>query len=232
MNIDVRCKILLFIIVSITSFMAKDLIYGSIVFAVICLLICSMGQKRIGIKYIAGYILIVMLMILTSFMPAVLRSLILMTTLCIRMFMPVILYAKTFEATTTVSEMITGMSALKIPRSLVITFAVAMRFFPTAKEELRNIKDAMQLRGIRLSPGNLFRHPNFLFESFFTPIIMRSSAIAEELSASAITRGLDSPVPRTVFHKLHLTVKDLAITIFFTAALCGVIIMREVGGMI
>lgn len=227
MKLDVRCKIVLFIVVSITSFMAKDIVYGSIVFAIVCLLICSMGQKKTGIKYIAVYAFVVAFIEATAFMPAVLRSLVLMTTLCIRMFLPVLLYAKAFEATTTVSEMITGMFAMRLPRSLVITFAVTIRFFPTAKEEMRNINDAMRLRGMGLSFGNLVRYPNFLLEGFFTPMMMRASTISEELSASAITRGLDSPAPRTAFYKLRLTFIDIIITLLFAIALCAAVVVKQ-----
>ncbi|PYG89739.1 energy-coupling factor transport system permease protein [Ruminiclostridium sufflavum DSM 19573] len=227
MRLDVRCKIFLFIIISITSFLAKDIHYGSAVFLIVCLFIFSLGQMKIAAKYIIAYLFVIAVIELSAFLPALLRSLILMTTLCIRMFMPLILYAKAFAATTTVSELITGLYAMHLPRALVITFAVAMRFFPTVIEEIRNIKDAMRLRGLGFSFLSFLRHPAFLFDGFFTPLIMRSSTISEELSAASITRGLENPNPRTAFNKLRLTFADVAITSIFAVALCIVVGIRN-----
>ena len=66
------------------------------------------------------------------------------------MCMPIMLYGQTFLKTTAVSEMVTGLYAMKIPRAFVITFAVAMRFFPTAKEEISHVRDAMSLHENRI----------------------------------------------------------------------------------
>ena len=87
--------------------------------------------------------------------------------------------------------MVKGLYAMKIPRAFVITFAVAMRFFPTAKEEISYVRDAMSLRGIGFSLRNLRLRPALVFEGFITPLLVRASTIAEELSAASITRGLD-----------------------------------------
>ena len=48
--------------------------------------------------------------------------------------MPIMLYGQTFLKTTPVNEMITGMYAMKIPRPFIISFSVAMRFFPTLQK--------------------------------------------------------------------------------------------------
>lgn len=210
--------------------MAKDIVYGSCIFAVVCILVCLFGQGITAVKNIVFYMIIIALMGLSPFTPIVLRSIVLMMALCIRMFMPVVLYARAFSKTTPISDVITGMYLLKLPRSLVITFSVAMRFFPTVKEELRNISDAMRLRGMEFSFGNFVRHPIYLFEGFFTPMMMRATTISEELSASAITRGLDSPQPRTAFNKLRITFMDIAITALFSVTLYAVIAVKQYMG--
>ena len=100
---------------------------------------------------------------------------------------PVVLFASTFIATTKVSELIAAMYSLKIPRSITITFAMVLRFFPTFSEEIHNIYDAMKLRGI-------------------------------ELSASAVTRGIDNPAQRTSFIQLKVHAKDWMVLCFFLVA--------------
>ena len=116
--------------------------------------------------------------------------------------------------------------AMKMPRAFVITFAVAMRFFPTVKEEVSHVRDAMSLRGIGFSLRNLRLRPALVFEGFITPLLVRASTIAEELSAASITRGLDNPAPRTAFIKLGITFKDICLTFIFAAMLISVLLFR------
>ncbi len=223
MKIDVRYKFLLLIIISVVSFWAKDIHYGSMVFLIVCILAFLTGRKKRVIKFGVTYLFLLGFIWGTGYIPAILKSMFLMFVLCIRMFMPALLYTQTFIETTTVSEMITGMYALRLPRSFVITFAVAMRFFPTAKEELSYIKDAMKMRGIQISLHNLVTRPSILIEGFMTPLLVRAFTIAEELSAAAITRGLDNPDPRTAFVRLHVGVKDTMVMFLFSLALCCVV---------
>lgn len=130
----------------------------------------------------------------------------------------VILFASTFIATTKVSELIAAMYSLKIPRSITITFAMVLRFFPTFSEEIHNIYDAMKLRGIALSWKNVFTRPVLILEAIAIPIVMRSASIAEELSASAVTRGIDNPAQRTSFIQLKVHAKDWMVLCFFLIA--------------
>ena len=141
-----------------------------------------------------------------------------LNTLFIRVMIPVVLFASTFIATTKVSELIAAMYSLKIPRSITITFAMVLRFFPTFSEEIHNIYDAMKLRGIALSWKNVFTRPVLILEAIAIPIVMRSASIAEELSASAVTRGIDNPAQRTSFIQLKVHAKDWMVLCFFLVA--------------
>ena len=230
MKLDVRCKFLLLMLVSGVAFSAKDIIYGSIVFIIVCLISFLLGQRKKTIKFTAAYVLLLVFIIFSRYVPAALSSMILMVVLCIRMCMPIMLYGQTFLKTTSVSEMVTGLYAMKIPRAFIITFAVAMRFFPTAKEEISHVRDAMSLRGIGFSLRNLRLRPGLVFEGFMTPLLVRASTIAEELSAASITRGLDNPAPRTAFIKLNIRFKDICFTFIFTVMLVSVLLLRRMAG--
>ena len=229
MKLDVRCKFLILIVISVVAFSTKDILYGSLVFSVVCLLTFLLGQGRKTAKYIITYMILVAFILLGSHVPTFLRGMILMIVLCVRMCMPIALYGQTFLKTTPVSEMVTGLYAIHLPRGFIITFAVAMRFFPTAREEISQIRDAMALRGISLSVANIVKCPSLIFEGLMTPLLVRSSTIAEELSAASITRGLDNPAPRTAFVRLHIGVQDIAVTSLFIAALVGILWLRASG---
>lgn len=116
------------------------------------------------------------------------------------------------------SELIAAMYSLRFPRSITITFAMVLRFFPTFSEEIHRIYDAMKLRGIALSWKNVFTRPLLLLEAMVVPIVMRSASIADELSASAVTRGIDNPDQRTSFVQLKVTPKDIIVLVSFVIA--------------
>lgn len=230
MKLDVRYNFFLLILISVVAFSAKDIVYGSIVFIAVCSISFLLGQRKKTIKFTAAYVLLLLFIIFSKHMPTTLSSMILMVVLCIRMCMPIMLYGQTFLKTTSVSEMVTGLYAMKIPRAFIITFAVAMRFFPTAKEEISHVRDAMSLRGIGFSLRNLRLRPALVFEGFITPLLVRASTIAEELSAASITRGLDNPAPRTAFIKLNITFKDTFLTFIFAVMVVSAPILRATVG--
>lgn len=230
LHLDVRCKFLLLLIISVVGLAVRDSFYGRFIFLLVFALVLLMGQRKKAIKFAIAYIVISALVMFSDYIPVVIQSSILIIALCLRMCIPIMLYAQTFLKTTPVSEMVTGMYSLHLPRAFVITFAVAMRFFPTAKEEISQIRDAMALRGIEISVKNVFKRPMVLLEGLMTPLLVRASTVAEELSAASITRGLDNPMPRTAFVKLHITVKDILVTGVFIAALFGVWIVKMLRG--
>ena len=226
-KLDVRYKMLLLLLISIVSFSTKDLYYGSIIFAVVCVISFLIGQPSMVLKHTTVYVCLVAVQLLAAYLPRGLRSFLLMLSIFFHMFMPMLLYAKTFIVSTTVSEMITAMYAMKIPRSLTITLAVALRFFPSAGEELGLIGDAMKLRGIRISAKNLLTRPAIVFEGMMMPMMMRASTIADELSAASITRGIDNPEPRSSYIKLHISAADTALMVLFALMICGVAVAKQ-----
>ncbi len=227
MKIDVRYKLLLFLLISIAAFMTKDMVYGGIIFGIVILITFCMGQWRLALRFLGTYLLVSAVVFLSPHLPKVLLSVILMLAIFIRMFLPLLLYARAFVATTTVSEMVTALYALKVPRSFVITFAVAMRFFPTAKEELHCVRNAMRLRGLGFSLRNLITRPALLLEGFMTPLMVRASTIADELSAASLTRGIDNPAPRTAFFRLKITLQDTVVALLAISMIVATLIAKH-----
>lgn len=213
--IDTRIKLLLFLLINFMVFGLKDFILGSICFLFICVLSLFMGQKRLVWKYIIFYLIVVAIQQLCVYTPQAIHTILSVFTLFIRVMIPVVLFASTFIATTKVSELIAAMYSMRIPRSVTITFAMTLRFFPTFGEEIHNIYNAMRLRGITASFRNIFTRPMLLLEAMAVPIVMRSASIAEELSASAVTRGIDNPSERTSFVILRIKKSDIAVLAVF-----------------
>jgi len=224
--IDERYKILLFVIISITAFMVKDLVYGSLLFLCVCLITFAMGQVKLTLKYALSYAAVLGLTQAALWLPGALPGIFLMLGLCIRMFMPLLLYARAFSATTTVSNLVAAMHKMHVPKPLALAFTVAVRFFPMAKEEMDCIRDAMRLRGISFSLVNCFTRPGVVFEGALIPVMMRAASISEELAASSVSRGIDNPGRRTSYRQLVITRRDTALVILFSLLLVGVVLLK------
>ena len=91
--------------------------------------------------------------------------------------------------TISVGEMIETLERLHLPRQIIIPFTVMLRYLPTMKLEIHAIHDSIRIRGIRLTPF-------CCIEYFLVPILMRSVRLADELSATAVIRGIENETKR------------------------------------
>lgn len=128
--------------------------------------------------------------------------------------MPCALMGVYVMTTTTASEFISGMSKLHIPKVITIPLSVMFRFFPTVGEEVTAVNNAMHMRGIRLGGSNASK----MLEYRLVPILMCSLRIGDELSAAALTRGLDAPVKRTNIYKIGFRLQDAVIFLLCLSA--------------
>lgn len=94
-------------------------------------------------------------------------------------------------ATTSPTRLSVALRAWRVPRPIAVTLAVMLRFFPVVGAEASAVLDAMRLRGLTGASG-LLRHPIAAVERFTVPMIAASLRASEDLSASAILRGLGS----------------------------------------
>lgn len=101
--------------------------------------------------------------------------------------------------TLSLKEMIVGMRKLCIPQNLIIPISVTLRYFPAIREETGHIRDAMKLRNVR----GLDK-----VEAFIVPLMMSATTTAEELSAAAVTRGIENPAEKTSLIELRMKVLD------------------------
>ena len=104
---------------------------------------------------------------------------------------------------TSVSEFVAAMDRMHITKKISIPFSVLFRFFPTVIEEYQCVNDAMKLRGV----GGV-RKPSQMLEYRMVPFLMSTVLIGNELSASALTRGLHAPTPRVNVCPIGFTWRD------------------------
>jgi len=130
--------------------------------------------------------------------------------------------------TTSVSEMLEALNRMKVPRSIGIPFSVLLRFVPTIKIELKALKENMKIRGIVTSRFFPLLHPIKYIEYTLVPLLMRMIKISDELSASALIRGLDSDEKRVTLTELRFRKTDLMIGLLGALMIALVIVIQKI----
>ncbi|QPK80904.1 energy-coupling factor transporter transmembrane protein EcfT [Schaalia sp. ZJ405] len=129
-----------------------------------------------------------------------------------------------FLMTTSTGELSAALDRLRVPRVIVIPLTVMLRFIPLVVAELRAIVDAMRVRGVIPSGGSLMRHPVKAAEYAVMPLIAAMMRMTDDLSASALLRGLGRPVnrrrPRTSVIRLGFSRVD-AVILVVIVGLCA-----------
>ncbi|MDN5811066.1 MAG: energy-coupling factor transporter transmembrane protein EcfT [Tetragenococcus koreensis] len=107
------------------------------------------------------------------------------------------------------------------PKFFIVPFSVIFRFFPTAREDYRQIRNAMAFRGIERGPVAFIKQPIQTFEFILIPLLMNASQVAQDLTISALTKGLSIPGKQTSIINLRMTKVDF---IYMVIALVPIII--------
>jgi energy-coupling factor transport system permease protein len=214
--IDPRTKLLVLLLLNITVSASLDTAVIRISAGMVFVIVLCMGAPGITLRAIAVYVVLSGVLRLCAVFPGVPPIFISIIAAYGIRFFPVLLFAAGFIATTKVSYLICAMQKLRVPKSIIITFSVVMRFFPCVHDDFSRAKDAMRLRGIGFSARNLLRHPLRTFEYAVVPFMIRCATIAEELSVAALVRGIENTKRRTSIAELRLTWVDGVIALLFS----------------
>lgn len=127
-------------------------------------------------------------------------------------------------SSTSVSEFIAAMDGFHISKKFSVPVSVMFRFFSTIREEYQFIRDALRLRGI----GTL-AHPSEMLEYRMVSLLTELVQVGNELSASAMTRGLDAPNKRTNVCQSGFHTQDIIVFVFCAGIITLFIISKVTG---
>lgn len=133
--------------------------------------------------------------------------------LLVSRFLPAYLMGAYVIRTTKVSEFKAAMERMHAPDALTIPMCVMFRFFPTVREEYASIRAAMKMRGIGFGGGKASK----MLEYRMVPMLSCTAKIGEELSASALTRGLGISKKRTNICHIGFGIADYGIFLLVLA---------------
>lgn len=129
---------------------------------------------------------------------------------------------------TKISEFMVALYRLHMPQSIVIPFAVMIRYVPVIFEDWQYIKDAMKMRDISPSIKGFLTDPSMTVECVYVPFMMAASKTADELSIASVARGIENPNPRSSLTEISFCIQDgIAVFLFF---LCFLAMLAARGG--
>ena len=105
-----------------------------------------------------------------------------------------------------------------IPEKLIVIFSVIFRFFPVVSNDMKLMSQSIQTRGAFSGIWEKARFFPEYIEILIVPLSLRVIRIAETLSASAETRGIDLKCKRNSFVSLRFGIWDIVVLVLVVSA--------------
>lgn len=122
-------------------------------------------------------------------------------------------------------KLIASLDKLRVPRTFTISLAVLLRFLPTVGMEYSAIRRAQRYREIGTSLRTAITRIPQLFEYTIVPLLIRTTKVADELTASAEVRGMKLKGDYNPYYEVKMRVSDwllLAALILCATGICYV----------
>ncbi|MCW6059650.1 energy-coupling factor transporter transmembrane protein EcfT [Clostridium sporogenes] len=224
LKIDPRTKIILMILGNVAIFLAFsiEIKISLIIFYLIFGFLC--GAYKSPIKISLGYFGLILVEYLGGkYLSGTLALMIITFSQFIKMILPCALLASIMISTTKVSEFMGALNKMKVSKKVIIPLTVMIRYFPVVFEDWKNIKDSMRMRDVSPTFLGFLKNPSDTIECIYVPMLMSASKVSDELSAAAITRGIENPNPRTCMVKMKMKFCD-----YLSISLMVIVIVLEV----
>jgi len=228
-TVDPRIKLTLLPIVGFVSFFISDtiLLFGLIVVAFF--LYAYNGMWKRALRFILFFMLLFCIELgVGKFCEASIVFAIYMFIYFASRMTLIAMFGGYITKTVSVNEMLEALNRMKVPRSIGVPFSVLLRFVPTIKIEFRALKENMKIRGVLTNRFFPLLHPIKYIEYTLVPLLMRMIKISDELSASALIRGLDSDEKRVTLTELRFRTTDLMIGLLGAFMIALVIVIQKI----
>lgn len=189
LKFDPRTELLLLVLANVVAFTQRS-VWVEITWVVLLLLLiiacgCKKAAGKLAVAF--GVCLLLQYYIFPNG-PKILASSFTILVSYARKVFPCLIVGTLIVQKTPVKELMVSLRKCHIPQGLIIPLSVTIRYFPALKEEVGYIRDAMKLRDI---------HGVEKIECLLVPIMISATTTAEELSAAAVTRGIENPAHKT-----------------------------------
>jgi len=212
MKLDVRTYILLTVLSATWATMNSDIIVELFIMAGLVFLQLLSNKGSFMPKLLVSYIILCGIQfVLFPIVPDIVEMLLSLPVVNIRSFFPAVMCIVLLYKNTRVSEMTASFTRMGISRKVTVPVAVAIRYIPSLKEEWLHIRDAMRMRSVTKGIKNPFMRLVKKLECYLVPFFVSSLKNTDELSAAAVTRGIENPVRPTCRNYRPMGIKDYAV---------------------
>ena len=209
-------KILVVFLAGLTVVHSINICFELSIICIFSILFYMNGYKKTFFKWIVLCLVLYSLpnfMILSTLNPIL--KMFLSIPIVIRMFILPFMAASFMIKTSDVGAIISSMDKLKISKNLSIPIAVMFRFFPSFREEKKNIKMAMRVRGIN------FKNPVKYLEYVSVPLLIISSNIADDIAKAAETKAIENPIAKTRYVRVKVQLIDFVYVLIIMGLVVG-----------
>ncbi|MGI5089893.1 energy-coupling factor transporter transmembrane protein EcfT [Treponema sp. OMZ 305] len=127
----------------------------------------------------------------------------------VQRIIPFMLLGTVIQKQKNISEITTALERMHLPKGIILSIAVMFRYVPSIKDDLFIIIDAMKLKGLYTSKRAALIHPIRTMEFVLVPMLFKSLKTAEELSCTALVKGIENTGKKTSYFDVRLRVADV-----------------------
>lgn len=209
--LDAQSTLIILLLANIVAF-TQQIIWvevGFLLFLFVLLIICDCRKQAIKWSIVFGLLIIIE----HTLFPNIDNEIITYFTVSIvylRKMLPCLMVGTIILKKIKMQYLILALRKFHFPQSIIIPLSVTIRYIPSIREEHGHIRDAMKLRNIR----GLKR-----IEYTIVPIMISATNTSDELSAAAVTRGIENPGEKTSIVNMKFNFLDyisITITICFS----------------
>ena len=227
LHLDPRCKLYLLILGNLLLFFHVDLHTEMLLMALFLLPFYFCPKWKKGLRLTVIYLLLLSAdHYLVPAAKGLALSWISLLAVGMRMMFPCITTGAYAFTTTGVSEFVCALRRMKVPEEVLIPCMVVIRFFPTIREDYRQIRSAMALRGIGGSFWSTLCHPMQTLEYVLIPLLVNSSSVSADLSVAALTKGIGISGEHTSLTEIHFSLIDV-----FYMVICTIPLILFIAGV-
>lgn len=205
-------EIIFLISVSIISFSNNSLKMDVAILIIIAIIASLMGLIKTSLKAISIFLLLQGLKyIVLPILPDIISVHFGLLVIHAPKLIPIFLIGQILIKTNPIRNIMYALKMMHFPRSLIISLAIGIRYFPSLKEERVLISDAIKIRGV-----TGFQK----IELGLVPLIVTASNTADELAQAITVRGIENPAKKAFIDDARFTIWDaiiilLCILMFF-----------------
>lgn len=108
---------------------------------------------------------------------------------------------------------------LHLPERLIMIVAVIFRFFPVLSGDMKQLRQSIRTRGTFVTLWQKLRALPAYIEILTVPMALRVIRIAETLSASAETRGIDLKQSKSNYLSLRFSAWDMIFCVLLAVSI-------------